>query len=58
MRDKKPSAPEVLRRREQALDQEPGWLRSRFMRWQWPREGVKACGRKECPVCSPSKRTP
>lgn len=54
MRDKQPPTPEVLRRREQALDQEPGWLRSRFMRWQWPREGVKACGRKECPVCSPS----
>lgn len=44
---------EVLARREQALDHEPGWLRSRFMRWTWPREGVETCGRTECPVCSP-----
>jgi hypothetical protein len=29
----------------------PGWLRSRFMRWEWPREGVSACGRNGCPFC-------
>jgi len=31
----------------------PGWLRSRFMRWEWPREGVSPCGRAGCPICDP-----
>jgi hypothetical protein len=37
-------------------DPGPGWLRSRFMGLPWPREGVAACGRRECPVCGPANR--
>jgi hypothetical protein len=34
-------------------DPGPGWLRSRFMGWAWPRPGVVACGRASCLVCAP-----
>jgi hypothetical protein len=32
-----------------------GWLRSRFMRAPWPREGVSSCGRQGCAVCDQKK---
>jgi hypothetical protein len=37
------------------LAQEPGWLRSRFMHWPYPRPGITACGRRSCPVCGPPR---
>ena len=35
--------------------QQPGWLRSRFIGWPWPRKGISACGRPDCPVCDAAK---
>jgi hypothetical protein len=32
-------------------DPGPGWLRSRFMWRSYPRPGVAAYGRPNCPVC-------
>jgi hypothetical protein len=29
----------------------PGWLRSRFMLAQYPKENTAPCGRPVCPVC-------
>ena len=33
-----------------------GWLRSRLLGLPWPREGVSACGRPNCPVCDAATR--
>ena len=43
----------TARREPAERDPGPGWLRSRFMGWPWPREGISACGRPTCSVCGP-----
>ena len=42
-----------LRKAKEPAEPDPGpdWLRSRFMSTYWPRPGVAACGRRECPGC-------